>query len=73
MRSTMYKDIDSGVLAGLASVGNSLGLDAKGTAAAFDKFMTISKCVPPAFCFLLSLSLFLSVHATVYMSACGYV
>ena len=43
MRSTMYKDISSEVLSCLASVGESLEMDPKGTAASFDKFMTISR------------------------------
>ena len=43
LKSTVYKDIDPFQLSSLAAVAEQRALDAKGLAAAFDKFMTTQR------------------------------
>lgn len=43
LRSTNYKDLDTVLAEQLAVVAEQHGLTAKGLAAAFDKFMTVSR------------------------------
>ena len=43
-RGTLYRDIPAPLVAQLEAVANQHGLDAKGLAGAFDKFMTTSRC-----------------------------
>lgn len=43
LRSTNYKELDTVLAEQLAAVAERHGLTAKGLAAAFDKFMTVSR------------------------------
>lgn len=43
MRSTLYKNIEPSLLSSLAVLAERHVLDGKGLAAAFDKFMTVSR------------------------------
>ena len=43
MRSTVYKNIEPSLLSSLEHVAEQHVLDAKGLAAAFDKFMTVAR------------------------------
>jgi hypothetical protein len=45
MRSTVYKNVDPGLLSSLSLLAEQNALDAKGLAAAFDKFMTVARSV----------------------------